>query len=187
MLFSFPVPIHSSSSSSLINKIIPASFYRQAYADLPSLPMSSASLGPVLISILVLSFAMVILAKSLWKKKETHHPTLARIRDRFSKLNPSFATIPLFEGTEAYTEDKSSITLCLVDPDTKREYDMNTLLYVGLHELAHVITPESDNPDDEHGETFKINFTRLLKEGAAIGIYDPSKPIPSKYCHVSTR
>ncbi len=148
---------------------------------------SSASLGPVLVSILVLSFVMVILAKSLWKKNEAHHPTLARIRDRFSKLDPAFATIPLFEGTEAYTEDKETITLCLVDPETRQEYDMNTLLYVAIHELAHVITPESDNPNDEHGETFKLNFTRLLKEAAVLGIYDPSKPIPSKYCNVPTR
>ena len=74
------------------------------------------------------------------------------------------------------------ITLCVVDPNTGEFYDTNTITYVALHELAHVIT-RADG-DESHGDEFKGNFARLLKEAQAKGVYDARKPIPLTYCGV---
>ena len=111
----------------------------------------------------------------------SHSPILEEIRSNFSKLNPKYSEIPLREGDSAYTEDKEVITLCLVDPETKRNYDINTLMYVSIHELAHVVSQ-----NEGHGEEFKKNFASLLKQGANLGIYNPRKPIPATYCKVVT-
>jgi len=111
---------------------------------------------------------------------ENYHPKLKAVRKKFMKLNPRYGDIPLSEGDSAYTENKSSITLCLVDPDTGKVYDNHTITYVALHELAHCVT----NDEHGHGEKFKENFRKILKQSAKIGIFDPTKEIPQKYCGV---
>lgn len=133
--------------------------------------------------VLIFSVALVATAwgfsqKSYFSQK---HPTLDQIRANFAKINPKYAEIPLRTGDSAYTENKEVITLCLINPDTNKEYDLNTLTYVALHELAHVISKSQG-----HGSEFRNNFAMLLKKGASLGIYDPKKSIPASYCSVKT-
>lgn len=109
------------------------------------------------------------------------HPILDNVRSNFSILNPDYAKIPLRYGDSAYTENKKVITLCLQDPDSGVYYDMNTIMYVALHELAHVISKSHG-----HNDEFKMNFAKLLKQGTEAGIYDPSRPIPRSYCGVTS-
>jgi hypothetical protein len=110
------------------------------------------------------------------------HPVLEQIRERFTVLDPKFGNIPLRVGDKAYTEDKAVITLCIVNPHTNKFYDINTLMYVALHELAHTLT-KADG-EESHGDEFKQNFARLLKLAQDRGIYDATQPIPVAYCGV---
>ena len=100
----------------------------------------------------------------------------------YADIYPSARDIPVREGGESYTMNKSSVTLCLRDPETKRFYPWNTLAYVSLHELAHVITRVKEK--DPHGPVFKKNFKELLHRAADMGYYDPSQKIPDTYCGV---
>lgn len=104
-------------------------------------------------------------------------PMLMTVRQKFSKLHPEFAKIPLAEGDSSYTDNKAAITLCLRDPKTNKKYSENTITYVGLHELAHVISKTHG-----HGDEFKKNFAILLQEATNMGMYDPTDPMPSNYC-----
>ena len=106
-------------------------------------------------------------------------PLLRLVRANFAKLDPKFAEIPLHAGTSAYTDNKSVITLCLADPATGVSYDINTLMYVALHELAHVISVGIG-----HGEEFLANFAKLRERAEQLGVYDSSKPIAKTYCGV---
>lgn len=107
------------------------------------------------------------------------HPILNQVRANFSKIDPEYAKIPLREGNSAYTENKSVITLCLKDPETGKFYDINTVMYVALHELSHMVSKTHG-----HNNEFKQNFSGLLNEATKLGIYDPRKPIPPRYCGV---
>lgn len=133
--------------------------------------------------LIILSIALVVLIIlyliSPKNYKNEYHPILEQIRENFSRLNPEYANIPLRTGDSAYTEDKAVITMCLKDPDTGKYYDINTLMYVALHELAHVVTTSQG-----HGDEFKRNFAILLNQAAKEGIYDPNIPIPPTYCGV---
>ncbi len=133
--------------------------------------------------ILIFSVALVATAWSFGSRSYFHekNATLDQIRANFAKIDPKYGEIPLRSGDSAFTENKEVITLCLVNPDTGKEYDMNTLSYVALHELAHVISTTQG-----HDETFKKNFALMLKKGAELGFYDPRKPIPIQYCRVNT-
>jgi hypothetical protein len=139
------------------------------------------------IIIVIVSAAVVAVVYTMtpaFRDQTNKYPTLKQVRANFTAINPQFSKIPLRSGDSAYTENKEVITLCLKDPDSNTVYDINTVMYVALHELAHVITPEGA---EEHGEEFKRNFTKLLKEGSERGIYNPSIPMPSTYCRVGTR
>lgn len=80
----------------------------------------------------------------------------------------------------SYTIDKGvQIALCLRSKDTKELHDINLVMYVVLHELAHVACPEID-----HTELFKQIFIFFLKTAIFLKIY---KKInyqlnPHEYC-----
>jgi hypothetical protein len=133
--------------------------------------------------VLIFSVALIATAWGISSRSyfSTKHPLLDQVRANFAKINPKYAEIPLRDGDSAYTENKEVITLCLINPDTKQPYDINVLMYVALHELAHVISKSQG-----HGDEFKNNFSLLLRKGAELGIYDPKKPIPMTYCAVKT-
>lgn len=136
--------------------------------------------GIILLSILVLAAvaAYSISSRSYYNHK---HPVLDKLRERLTVIDPAYAKVPLQVGDSAYTENKEVITLCLTNPDTGKYYDLNTLMYVLLHEIAHVVSKGQG-----HGDEFKQNFAKLLREAAAKGVYDPKIPIPQAYCHIQT-
>ena len=129
---------------------------------------------------------VIVVGYLIVKKRRDHfnqqHPILNQIRENFAKLNPKYAQIPMKVGKSSYTEDKKSITMCIQDPETKRIYDMNTLMYVALHELAHMISKTVS--EEEHNEEFRQNFAKLLNQASEIGIYNPNIPIPPTYCGI---
>jgi|SRR5579863_1433529 len=134
--------------------------------------------------ILILTILFVIVVAFTISTKEYYHseknPVLDEIRRRFTLLSPDYAKIPLKTGKESFTEDKSVITLCITNPITNSYYDMNTLTYVALHELSHVLTKAEGK--ESHGTEFKGNFTKLLDQAAQLGLYNPNKAIPATYC-----
>lgn len=125
---------------------------------------------------LALSIILVVVA---WPKPDDtrREPLLQAVRSNFAKLNPNFAKIPLYAGNGAYTDNKEKITLCLTDPVTNKPYDSNTIMYVALHELAHVISRGIG-----HGKEFMDNFERLRTRASGLGFFDPSRPITKTYC-----
>lgn len=104
--------------------------------------------------------------------KTDYTGTLAMINDR-DVLNE----IGLYKGGKSYTINKSKVFLCLTDEDDEY-YDKQILIFVLLHELAHVLLIDEIG----HTERFHEIFDALLKEAVEMGIYDPSVPIPADYC-----
>ena len=94
-------------------------------------------------------------------------------------MDPKFAQLDIREGSSSYTEDKSVIYLCLRD-EKGNFYPFNTLIYVVLHEVSHLLNKK----DYGHTAAFQKIFDQLLCKAAAAGLYDPSLPHPSNYCNV---
>ncbi len=131
--------------------------------------------------IFIIIIGLVILYNFMPNKSfySVDNSTLKKVRENFIKLDSSYSNIPLREGSSAYTENKSIITLCLKDPKSGYVYDMNTIMYVALHELAHMCSRTKG-----HDEEFQKNFTKLLKKATRLGIYNPNIPMPKSYCGV---
>lgn len=107
-------------------------------------------------------------------------PQIQQIKERLRRLDPRFADLPIYIDDSAYTINKRTVYICLYDKETGQVFDINTLMYVTLHELGHVVTTQYES--DEHGPIFRKNFANLLKMAAQRGIYDPSLPLPQSYC-----
>jgi hypothetical protein len=83
----------------------------------------------------------------------------------------------MVEDNESYTINKKIIHLCTKEPRSGKYYDKNTLMFVVLHELAHVICD-----DIGHTENFLIINNALLNHAINHGFYDSSKPFIENYC-----
>lgn len=82
----------------------------------------------------------------------------------------------------AYSLNKGEhIMLCLRENNAKRRVvDINDLLFVTIHEAAHI----ANYNEWGHGQRFWAIFKYLLQEAAAIGIYKPIdySVTPHSYC-----
>lgn len=76
---------------------------------------------------------------------------------------------PADENYTSYTVDKGkAIYMCVRSKIIENIHDMNTLMYVAIHEFAHVCTKSYG-----HTLEFKQNFRFLLEQSNEIGIYKP--------------
>jgi hypothetical protein len=104
------------------------------------------------------------------------------LKEKLSIIDPKIADIDIREGNSSFTEDKTIIYLCVRD-ENGNYYPMNTLIYVALHEIAHLF-----NKDDYgHTPRFHSIFQKLLCKASYKGIYDPNLPHVSFYCGVDIR
>jgi len=83
----------------------------------------------------------------------------------------------------SYTVNKGEeIALCLRSRKTGKLHDINIIMYVVLHELAHVACPEID-----HTELFKKIFVFFLKVSFVLKIYKKADYHinPHEYCGIT--
>jgi hypothetical protein len=89
-------------------------------------------------------------------------------------------TLPTSE-LSAYSENKGQkIAFCLSkSKNGSKLIDLNTLTFVALHELAHIMTSSIG-----HKQDFWENFKFLIENAKKAGIYNPEdyKKSPQEYC-----
>ena len=107
-------------------------------------------------------------------------PMILEIRNKLKPYFPEVNAVILLKGKKSYTINKKRVHLCLTDENGKY-YDTNMLIYVTLHELAHVRCDEIG-----HTEKFHKIFNDMLKEATMYGVYDNRKPIIKDYCAYSS-
>ena len=108
-------------------------------------------------------------------------PPVARLVSRFQ--SDVFVENDMQSSDTSYSENKGQkIVVCLRDKTKAPEYpliDQNTIMFVLLHEMAHLMTETIG-----HTQEFWTNFRRILEDAVKIGIYTPvnyaSRPTP--YC-----
>jgi hypothetical protein len=112
-------------------------------------------------------------------KRHPANPDIARLVERFDATRIS-ETLPTSEHT-AYSENKGEkIAFCVhKEKGGTQLIDMNTLTFVAIHELAHIMTAS-----EGHKQIFWENFKFLLQNAVDVGIYSPSdyKETPAEYC-----
>jgi hypothetical protein len=85
-----------------------------------------------------------------------------------------------YKSYKAYSLNKGEeIVLCVRNKDDSVITDMNTMMFVLIHELGHLMTEE-----DGHPPAFWKNMEYLLKKGDEAGVYKPVNYFkePVDYC-----
>jgi len=109
-------------------------------------------------------------------------PEDERVQRLVQKFNPTkiSETLPTSEYT-AYSENKGEkLAFCLnKEKNGTQLININTLTFVAIHELAHIMT-ESEG----HKQDFWQNFKFLLEHAKSANIYNPVdyKNNPEPYC-----
>lgn len=109
-------------------------------------------------------------------------PLLEKIYLDLKKIYPDIDSknIKLYGANNTLTENKKKIFLCLKKRNGEY-YDYNTLLYLAIHELAHVINNEYDTGHN-HGDKFNQINEDLLEKAYSKGLLDKNKEIEYDMC-----
>lgn len=129
--------------------------------------------------IIIVILVIVIMCFRIKEKFEEADPMLVYLKETISKCFPEIDSTILLKGKKSYTINKKRIHLCLTD-EKGDYYDKNMLIYVTLHELAHVMCKEVG-----HTREFYRVFDTVLDRAEACGIYDKRKPLIKDYCEYS--
>jgi hypothetical protein len=109
-------------------------------------------------------------------QQQSKDPEIEKIKSKLRLLYPKIDELEFYEGEKSYTIDKQKVHLCLRD-ENGEYYHQNMLMYVSIHELAHVLCNEIG-----HTEKFYQIFHRLLDRAIDLKIYDPAIPVVPNYC-----
>jgi hypothetical protein len=108
-------------------------------------------------------------------------PPVSRFIQRFSP--DVFVENDMSSSDTSYSENKGQkIVVCLRDKKSPPQYpliDKNTIMFVMLHEMAHLMTETIG-----HTQEFWTNFRRILQDAVQVGIYHPVNyaQSPTPYC-----
>lgn len=106
---------------------------------------------------------------------------IAKIKNILLNISDGILTdIDIRAGSESATFEKKTIYLCLKDPNTGEFYNFQILLYVAIHELAHLMSTSFSST--VHNDEFKQNFNILLKKAVQRGFLHGDVKIPLNYC-----
>ena len=129
--------------------------------------------GTLLLIIVVLVFLQSV-------KQVTEHllqddPILEHLRIILIDVHPVVKHLKLYKSDKSYTLNKEKIFLCLKD-NNNNYYSLNMLIYVSLHEIAHVLCKS-------HGHTpeFYNIFDNLLQRAKDQGVYTDEIPQIKNY------
>lgn len=131
----------------------------------------------VMILIGVLALLLILYYQS--KPEQREHFLINDLKERLQVINKNFSKLQIHEGSSSYTEDKSVIYLCLRD-ERGNYYPMNTLMYVALHEIAHILNKENYG----HTPEFHDIFNKLLCKASEKRVYNPDTDHGDMYCGV---
>lgn len=120
------------------------------------------------------------------EKVVSHLQKISPQDPRTKQILAQFKSDRIQEGTEkskytSYSINKGErIVFCLRSRDEKQALvDENTMMFVALHELAHIGTESTG-----HTQEFWDNFSWILEEAIQVGAYTQQdfKKKPVKYC-----
>jgi predicted metal-dependent hydrolase len=120
--------------------------------------------------------------KKLVEYCEIQYPDQENVKKLVKKFNPKqiVETLPTSKYT-AYSENKGEkLAFCLnTEKNNNKLIDLNTLMYVALHEISHIASKSIGHTDE-----FWQNFKFFIEQANTINIYKPIdyKKTPAKYC-----
>jgi len=107
------------------------------------------------------------IVNSLEKSSYSTNVNVQRLITNWKK-GVTIKEIGKMESEAAYVINKQYMSFCLPENTSKTIDNLNLMTYVGIHELAHIMSNETG-----HGNEFIQNFEFLLNYSKTLNYYDP--------------
>lgn len=122
-----------------------------------------------------------------YMEDESKNYFIKKLKENYNPYIISEAAVdPLYT---TYTIDKKDMHICLRTRDSKDEiYDINLLMYVVLHEAAHLCNYNKNGyPIIGHGQEFRNIFKFLVEQAILIDVYQyvDYTHSPKEYCGIN--
>jgi hypothetical protein len=111
------------------------------------------------------------------------YPSDARCALLYKNFNPnSISEGSVDSGYTSYSVNKGEKIVLCIRQSNKEFVDKNTIVYVAVHELGHLMTEEIG-----HTTQFWDNFRWLLNEAVSINLYKKTNYVnsPQDYCGIT--
>jgi hypothetical protein len=125
----------------------------------------------------MLVVVLIMIAVQIKEDMDESEPKVMEIKRLISPVHPDIKNMTFRQGRKSYTLNKEVIHLCIRDENGKY-YDNNMLIYVALHEVAHVLCDEIG-----HTDKFYSIHEGLIQRATELGIFNPSIPLVQHYCN----
>lgn len=129
------------------------------------------------VAIVLFVLTMILISVQVKENIDETNPRIIEIKKLISPVNPEISKMNFRKGSKSYTINKEIIYLCIYD-ENGNYYDNNMMIYVALHEVAHVLCKSIGHTDE-----FRSIFENLLNIAEKKGIYDPKSPLVNDYCN----
>jgi hypothetical protein len=122
-----------------------------------------------------------LLIKHIQENEGKYDDRFSLMVSRYINKGTEFSEKDKLSNYTSYTENKGDkLVFCIRQKNDNEEIiDMNTIMFVTIHEMAHIMTK-----DFGHHDEFWINFKDLLKVAVKLDIYHPEdySTSPREYC-----
>jgi len=115
----------------------------------------------------ILNIKLNLIVNTLNSSSNSTNVSIQRLIENWKK-GVSIKEIGKMESDAAYVINKQFMSFCLPENTAKTLDNLNLMTYVGIHELAHVMSNETG-----HGDEFIKNFEFLLNHAKTLNYYDP--------------
>lgn len=130
----------------------------------------------VILIVCILFTVFLLLKRQIKETLSQNDPLLLYLKFILKPLHPCVENLKLYVAEKSYTINKDKIYLCLKDKNGEY-YPINQMVYVLIHEIAHLINTK----DVGHTEEFHRVFEELLAKATVMGVYNPNIPIIVDY------
>jgi hypothetical protein len=107
------------------------------------------------------------LVSKLARSSYNNLPAVQRLVSNWEK-GVTIKEIGKMETDAAYVINKQYMSFCIPENTSKTVPNLNLMTYVGIHELAHIMSQEIG-----HGDEFISNFEFLLSHAKEMSYFDP--------------
>jgi hypothetical protein len=127
--------------------------------------------------VIIIIIILLLLYNCYNDYKLSNDPMVHDIKKVLLMIDPRASQLSFYKNDKSFSINKRKIYLCVED-ENGNYYSKNTLIYVGLHELAHCL----NTFDVGHTPMFHKIFEELLHKARVMGYYNQNLKIPENYC-----
>ena len=125
----------------------------------------------------------ILLLIEYLSKNDANNNIVQRLKYKYNNITDFIQEAIIDSDNTTYTIDKQEIHVCIRSRDAEKKiYDINLLMYVIIHELAHICN-DTVGHDTNFINIFKYLLTKAIE--CNVYTYENYRQAPKEYCGIT--